>query len=228
MAPRYRAFLSASLRPEDAPLVDFIERSVLGPAGFDCYTVGRNVGAPEPPAETIKAEMQRCECLVIVATTRFNATDVHSGNVVNLAPGWIDSESGMAHMRGIPITPFKSKDVQLQGLLGANVTQWFEFDLTKETVAEYLLRNRALVGSHLEALRAKIDQARAARRKKSLVRIAKGAGLALLGAVGAYVATAQEDESEYSCYGMYDGRTGVCKGCPIRARCKRMRDASRS
>jgi hypothetical protein len=221
---RYRAFLSTSIRPQDQPLVDVL-RSVLDGQGFECITVGLDVSAPESTAETAKKEMERCECLIVLATKRFDAQDVHTGDPVSLASGWIDSETGMAHMRGIPITSFKDQAVQLQGLLAANITQWFAFDPRQETFVAYLLRNQPLVRSHLSEVKRRIDEARDRNRATWIGRLLKwGLALFTTGAV-VYGATRPEDESEFPCFGTHDGRLNVCKSCPVRDRCKRLRDA---
>jgi hypothetical protein len=225
-APRYRAFLSASVRPQDETIVNSFV-NIFRKERFDCFTVGRNVSAPESTAETAKREMQRCECLVVVATARFDATDVHSGNVTRLASGWIDGEGGMAHMRGIPITVFKARDVQLQGLLGANITQWFEFDLVNETLLQFVLREQVKMQSHFAEVRRRVDAARARSRSNWLKDVAKVAVPLVLGGLVAGAATSQEDESEYPCFGTYDGRVNVCRECPVKARCKKLRDARR-
>jgi hypothetical protein len=221
--PRYRAFLSTSIRAEDQPVVTFVER-VFQVAGFDCFTVGRNVSAPEPPPETIKREMQRCECLVVVATARFAATDVQTGSVLHLAPGWIDSEAGLAHMRGIPITAFKAKEVTFQGLLGANITQWFEFNLRQETIVEYCLRNRPLINPHLVALKARIDETRTGARNTSLINKLKTIALPVAGAIGWSLLSKKLDPSYPRCFGEFDGRTSICKQCPVNDACGQVRN----
>lgn len=70
------AFLSCSIRSHDAPLVNKIE-SILLKRGIAVKTVGRNVAvASVSPDEAIKRVMSDCDCLIGLATKRFDAFEM--------------------------------------------------------------------------------------------------------------------------------------------------------
>lgn len=223
MASRYRAFLTASVRSSDQGIVAFF-RHILRYEGIDCFTVGITHSAPEPTFASAKALMEKCECLVVVATARFEARDLGTGKLLNLASGWIDSESGMAHMRSLPITVFKARGVDLQSLLGANVTQYFTFD--PAFLPGFITSQGALLRSHLGALKRKMDSARSAAGWSKIASFAK---VALPAALAWRLGTtsANSEAESWPCFGQFDGRTRECQDCKLATGCRSFRERQR-
>jgi hypothetical protein len=198
---------------------------LLAHQGFACSTVGRNFSAPESTAESARRLMRQSAYLVVVATPRFDAVDVHNRSVVRLPPGWIDGEAGLAHAQEIPITVFKPREVQLQGILAANTTQWFDFDFRAETPATYFLRCRELLQSHFNEVKQRVALARQKRQSQTITTgIGYAVGGALLLAIGASVAKPPEYPP---CFGEHDGRRTICKDCPAKRPCKNLHDSRR-
>jgi hypothetical protein len=143
---------------------------------------------------------------------------------MDLPPGWIDSEAGLAHAQEIPITVFKHRTVVLQGLLGANTTQWFDFDFSLETPATYFLQNVVALKAHFDEVKkgvqARRDQRKAGQARRTL-------DLVGIGAL-AYALGASSSEPDYPhCFGTYDGRETECRECGVNTACRKQRDKRR-
>ena len=112
--PRYRAFVSRSNRPEDAPLVDFATHTIQE-WGFDTHTVGINefVKHSQNISERIAEEIIKADCLAAIATPR------DQGETLNLHKTliWLQNEIGMALAVGKPFLVFADTSVHLEGLL---------------------------------------------------------------------------------------------------------------
>src|ERR1039458_4709715 len=104
-------FLSCSVRPRDWPLVDALAQKVLGPQGFHCFTVGRNVSLPEQSDDAIRRLMSSCECLIGVATERLAATDRDfPARTLTIATPYLLQETSMAFQAELPFLMFKTRD----------------------------------------------------------------------------------------------------------------------
>ena len=96
------AFLSCSVRSEDRPLVNTIEERVLTPMGFRCLTVGRSLSLLDHVDDAIRQIMQRVDCLIGIATVRFEAADRSVPNqTLRLASPYLLEETAMAHQRRV-------------------------------------------------------------------------------------------------------------------------------
>jgi hypothetical protein len=115
------AFLSCSVRSEDAPLVAALDTKVLSPLGFRCLTVGRNVSLPEQTDDAIRNVIDQVDCLIGIATVRLEAADREFPNrTLRLASPYVLQETAMAHQRRLPFLIFKT-GVTLQGVTQRNL-----------------------------------------------------------------------------------------------------------
>jgi hypothetical protein len=108
----FLAFVSRSLRPEDAPLVEpFVKRLRLW--GLNPRTVGVNVTARDPSqvSPDVREWIAKCDCLVAVATPR---EALASGEYQ--PPDWIHSELGIAYGREKPFLLIHEASVRVGGL----------------------------------------------------------------------------------------------------------------
>lgn len=121
------AFVSCSLRPEDRPFIEFVERILtvhqLQPFG----TVGRYDAAPENPALTMQANIHLSDIVVLVATSRYLQQDVHSGNQTAGLPEMLHVESGIAYAFNKPIVVFVQKGTSVGSFI-PNITQYITLD----------------------------------------------------------------------------------------------------
>src|SRR5947209_7945521 len=120
-APRSKdvvtAFLSCSVRPNDWPLVDAIEKKVLSPMGFRCFTVGRNVSLAEQTDDAIRRLVDSCECLIGIATERLSAIDREMPDrTLSIATPYLLQETSMAFQSQLPFLILKTPEVTLLGI----------------------------------------------------------------------------------------------------------------
>lgn len=71
-----KAFVSCSLRKEDEPFVEFVERILLHCQIKPMGTVGRHSIAPVPIVEQMKKNIPLADFLVVVATPRYVQRDM--------------------------------------------------------------------------------------------------------------------------------------------------------
>ncbi len=112
-APRFRAFVSRSLRDDDRPVVEPMLH-VIQAWGFDTHTVGINELEADPrrTAQRVIEEIFKADCLFAVATPR----DVSA--VTNLVHtlAWLNSEVSMAFVANKPLLILADHRVRLEGL----------------------------------------------------------------------------------------------------------------
>src|SRR5438128_759977 len=106
------AFLSCSVRPDDWPLVDAVEKKVLGPMGFRCFTIGRNISLPEQTDDAVRRLVTSCECLIGVATERLSAIDRDfPDRTLSIATPYLLQETPMAFQSELPFLILKTPSI---------------------------------------------------------------------------------------------------------------------
>lgn len=118
-----KAFLSCSLRIEDKPFVEFVERILKAFKIEPFGTVGLFSAAPTNTAELMKRNIPSAELVVIVATPRYLQRDLKGKNETTAIPEMLHVESGMAFMTDKPIIVF-SKEGTNVGSFIPNITQY--------------------------------------------------------------------------------------------------------
>lgn len=216
-----KAFLSCSVRARDRALVNAIA-TALRKMGIECYTIGRNSGSPAQVDDAIVELMKKCDCLIGVATTRFDATDVDDPTrTLKLATSYLVGESAMAHFAGMPWVIFKTPDVVLQANSGRNL--YLEVQSTLAPGGRLVIRTpRDVVNTTLGDLKAR---ARARRAQiddaswwdKFKTGVAWVAGL-LVG--GWTVVKLAEATTRPDCFGEFYYLKSECKPCSYRPDCK--------
>lgn len=121
--PLATAFISCSLRSDDRPFVEFVEKILrvhrIEPIG----TVGLFSAAPTNPAEHMKKNIEQADFVVIVATKRYMQNDLKTGKQSNGLPEMVHVEAGMAYMANKPVVAFVEQGTDVGGFL-PNVTQY--------------------------------------------------------------------------------------------------------
>jgi len=111
--PRYRCFVSRSNREENKLMVEpFVNR--IQDWGFDTYTVGINVFADlGKEKEVIRAEIEKADCLIGIATKRYQAwVNGYAWKTLE----WLHDEVSIAYGLRKPILIIKEEDLELGGL----------------------------------------------------------------------------------------------------------------
>lgn len=104
---RPKAFISCSLRGEDKTFIDFIIR-IVKRFGFDPFgTVGKYSSEAQPVWRTMKGNIEKSDCVVIVATPRYIQQDLNEKKYFGYAVSeMIHTEIGMAVMANRPVLVF--------------------------------------------------------------------------------------------------------------------------
>jgi|SRR5215813_5513056 len=114
--PRYRAFVSRSLRVEDLPVADAM-LPVIQSWGFDTHTVGINEFESDPAklSERVLSEVVKADCLFAVATPR----DISQLDNLVRAFAWLNSETSFAFAAKKPLLILVDRSVKLEGFLAS-------------------------------------------------------------------------------------------------------------
>lgn len=210
-------FLSCSVRPADRPLVDAIERGVLRPMGFRCFTVGRNLSLPDSPDAAIKKLLGSCECLVGVATERLTATDRDiPDRTLSLATPYLLQETSMAYQAELPFLMMRTPGVSLVGVTRANLYLSIASTLRNGRVA-FKDRKDAVYSALAELKHRALERRKALsnaewkRRIGWLASIVVGAGV---------TAKAGDLLLRPSCFGDFYYKDPECRDCSYKPRCK--------
>lgn len=211
-----RAFLSCSIRPSDWTLVGAMEK-YLHRRGFRCYTIGRNLSYAEQTDEAIRRAVDSCDCLIGIATQRFDAIDRDfPSTTLKIATPYLLQETSMAFQSGLPFLVFKTPAVTLQGITNRNL--WVEIDEQLHNGILRIRRKEELVESALNDLKKKALDRR--------TRLARGKALSDLGrislvGVGGYAGYRILDWlGRPECFGEFYYKDPVCKSCDYKEKCK--------
>jgi hypothetical protein len=211
-----RTFLSCSIRSRDWTVVEAMER-YLHRRGFRCHTVGRNLSYAEQTDDAIRKAVDSCDCLVGIATERFDAIDRdYPTTTLKIATPYLLQETTMAFQSGLPFLIFKTSDVTLQGITNRNL--WIEIDGQMPNGLLRFKRRQELVESALGDLRQKaLDR----REKISRDNTINGLGRLSLAGVTTYGAYKVLDwMGRPDCFGEFYYKDPVCQACDYKEKCK--------
>ncbi len=176
--PVYSAFLSCSLREDDGPAVEWVERLLrryrIRPSG----TVGRHEQAPEPISSTMRKQVAAHECVVVVATPRYQQMDTRGPDSFLGISEMLHVEAGMAYALDKPVLVFVQRGVDVRAFM-AGVTQYIIMPESQEEVASAAPR----IDAYMRNARAEMQQRREAKEFDNAKRFSLGA-LATVGFVG--------------------------------------------
>jgi hypothetical protein len=211
-----RTFLSCSIRPSDWPLVDAMER-YLHRCGFRCHTVGRNLSYPEQTDDAIRRAVDSCDCLIGVATERFDAIDQdYPTTTLKIATPYLLQETTMAFQSGLPFLIFKTSDVTLQGITSRNL--WIGIDGQLHNGLLRFKRPQALVTSALADLRQKaLDRRTKITRENTINGLGR---LSLIGVTGYGAYRILDLLGRPDCFGQFYYKDTVCQACGYKEKCK--------
>jgi len=117
------AFLSCSLRQEDRPFIEYIEKILIQHKIKPIGTVGLYSAAPTNTAEHMKKNIPLADFVVIVATPRYLQKDLKTGKVTYGLSEMVHVETGMAYMANKPVVVFVQDGTDVGNFL-PNVTQF--------------------------------------------------------------------------------------------------------
>ncbi|HYX72529.1 MAG TPA: hypothetical protein VE732_07145, partial [Nitrososphaera sp.] len=185
--------------------------------GFRCYTVGRNYSRAEQADDAIRGLVDTCECLIGVATERFDATDRDfPSTTLSIDTPYLLQETSMAFQSGLPFLIFKTVGVTLQGVTNRNL--WLEIDGQLHDGKLRIMRRKDLVDSALQDLKQKaLDR----RKKLSWEKLQSDLGRVskyVLGGYGVYRGLDWLARPE--CFGNFYYKDPVCKECGYKEKCK--------
>lgn len=118
-----KAFISCSLREEDKPFVDFIERILKSHKIMPFGTVGKYSTSPENPVELMKKNIPIADFIVICATPRYIQKDLQTGIISYGLPEMVHVETGMAFMADKPVIVFVQEGTNVGSFI-PNITQY--------------------------------------------------------------------------------------------------------
>jgi len=118
-----RAFISCSLRTEDKPFIEFIERILMAYKILPFGTVGKFSAAPTNTSELMKKNIPLADFVVIVATPRYFQKDLQADRISLAISEMLHVESGMAFMADKPLVVFVQEGTNVGNFI-PTVTQY--------------------------------------------------------------------------------------------------------
>jgi hypothetical protein len=218
MGPQVNCFLSCSIRHRDRTLLAALDTQVLTPAGFKCFTVGRNTSSPDQADDAVRRLVSQCDCLIGVATSRYEATDVDvPDRSLTLATPYLVQETAAAHQLQLPFLIFRVGDITLEGIVGRNLYIPIHRELSPAGKIRFACREELLRAS-LDSLRRRAVAYREKRKSSNFWSGAKTLGLVAAGAFAAIKSL--EVLGRPACFGEFYYRNPDCKNCNSRTDCK--------
>jgi hypothetical protein len=148
------AFISCSLRKDDRPFIDYIERILklhkIEPIG----TVGHYSAAPINTAEHMRNNIPTADFIVIVATPRYNQKDIGSGKKTQGIPEMLHVEAGMAYMAEKPVVVFVQKGTNVGNFL-PSITQYITLNGQEEDLRSQWTLINSLIKNACDIVRQK-------------------------------------------------------------------------
>ena len=130
-----KAFISCSLRTEDKPFVDFIERILKAYRILPFGTVGKFSAAPTNTAELMKKNIPLADFVVVVATPRYFQKDIKTDNTNFAISEMLHVESGMAYMADKPLVVFVKEGTNVFNFI-PTVTQYITLNGKQSDINE--------------------------------------------------------------------------------------------
>lgn len=128
-----KAFVSCSLRPEDRHFVDLVANILhyyqIRPFG----TVGLYDSSTDNPAQLMKANIEKSDFVVIVATKRYLTKDNYNGKESNSLSEMIHTEAGMAFAKSKPVVVFVQEGANVGSFI-PNITQYITLDGSQQNL----------------------------------------------------------------------------------------------
>ena len=184
------AFLSCSLRKEDRPFVEYIERILKAHYIKPIGTVGYHSASPTSTAELMKKNIPLADFVVIVATPRYVQKDINFGNSTNGISEMLQVEAGMAHMADKPVVVFVQDGTNVGNFL-PTITQYITLNGKQADLEQKWPQINSLIKHSCDIVRQKKTEA----QNKSLWK-AFSTGLAIFGGISLLNSMGTEEEYE--------------------------------
>lgn len=152
-----KAFISCSLRTEDKPFVDFIERILKAYRILPIGTVGKFSAAPTNTAELMKINIPLADFVVVVATPRYIQKDIKAENTKLAISEMLQAESAMAYMADKPLVVFVKEGTDVGNFI-VTITQYITLNGKQTDLEEKWQLIGALLNNTYETVRLKRDQ----------------------------------------------------------------------
>lgn len=173
---------------------------------------------PDQVDDAVKNLLHQCDCLIGVATVRYDAADVDLPNQsLRLATPYLLQETAAAHQLGLPFLVFRTEGVSLEGVVRRNLY----IDIRDSLSANGKIRfacGPELVTSALSQLHRRALAHRDKRKSNSFWNAAKNLTLAAIGTVAAVKTISVLGRP--NCFGDFYYQNAECKICPTKADCR--------
>jgi hypothetical protein len=142
------AFLSCSLRPEDSPFIELVEKILIAHKIKPIGTVGKFSAAPTNTAELMKQNIPNADLVVIAATPRYLQKDIKTEQINYGLSEMVHVETGMAYMANKPVVVFVQKGTHVGNFL-PNITQYITLNGEQEDLNnKWALINSLLINAY--------------------------------------------------------------------------------
>lgn len=185
------AFISCSLRNEDKPFVELIEKILIAHRINPIGTVGRFSASPTSTAELMKQNIPKADFVVVVATPRYKQKDINSGKLTKGLSEMLHVETGMAYMIDKPVVVFVQKGTNLGNFL-PTITQYITLDGTRND----LNMNWTLINSLIRHAYDIVEQKKTEKANQSFWKTLTK-GLAIVGGFSIINSLSSDDNDEY-------------------------------
>jgi len=126
-----KAFLSCSLRPEDELIVNAVAKICRHYGFIPMLTVGKYEAAPMPIYQQMVNGIKKCDCVVLIATPRYQQQDIHSRKSCGHGISeMLHVETGMAALEGKPVLAFVQKGTNVGSFI-PGLVQYIEIELAQ-------------------------------------------------------------------------------------------------
>ena len=218
VSPPVSCFLSCSVRSRDRDLVRALASQVLTPMGFACRTIGRNVSLPAQVDDAVKQLLLQSDCLIGVATVRYDAADVDSPDrTLRLATPYLVQETAAAHQLGLPFLIFRTEGVMLEGVARRNLYIDIRDNLSSQGKIRFACGQELVTSSLVQLYKRAITYSER-RKKESFWNSAKNLGLLAAGTVVAVKTLGILGRP--ACFGEFYYLNPECKACSSKGNCK--------
>lgn len=178
------AFLSCSLRQEDRPFVNFVEKILKAHYIKPIGTVGYYSSAPTSTAEHMKKNIPKADFVVIVATPRYIQKDINSGKSSQGISEMLHVGTGMAHMADKPVVVFVQEGTNVGNFL-PTITQYVTLNGQLADLNEKWIQINSLIRHSCDIVRQKNMEAQNQSLWKALTTgLAIFGGISLLNSMG--------------------------------------------
>ena len=172
-----KAFLSCSLRQEDRPFIEFVEKILKAHKIQPFGTVGLYSASPINLAEHMKTNIPLADFVVIVATPRYAQKDLQTGKTSYGLSEMVHVETGMAYMANKPVVVFVQEGTNVGSFL-PNVTEYILLNGKKEDLQRKWPLINSLISNAYNIVRQIKDKAATKSFWKALT-----TGLAIFGGI---------------------------------------------